>query len=217
MNTSNSSSNTFNFTGNKRPRYTDTTDTTIKIKTTTEVYIKNTFSKKVFYKSKLKLETYDDYLKLDIKDNFKEKEWIYNIIDHKAEQESIIFEDDNIIIIPDYKWDKNIRGLHILGIYKDKSLRSIRDLDNSHCKMLQESIKTGCEIISKYYNFKIDNILTFFHYHPSTWQLHVHFMNMYDKKTRSNILPRSHLASTVIQNIELIPDYYKKIKLEVYN
>jgi len=167
--------------------------------------------------SKLKLETYEDYLKLDIKDNNKEKEWIYNIIDHKAEQASIIFEDDNIIIIPDWKWNQNLRELHILGIYKDKSLRSIRDLNSSHLKMLKESINTGCKIISKYYNFKLDNILTFFHYHPSTWQLHVHFMNVYDKKTRSTVLPRSHAASSVIQNIELVEDYYKKIKLEVFD
>jgi len=217
---SNSSSNTLNVYGCKRPRNTENTENTFKItveNTTTKLYIKNKYPKKVFYKSKLKLETYDEYLKLEIKDNLKEKEWIYNIIDHKAEQESIIFEDDNIIIIPDYKWNHDIRGLHILGIYKDKSLRSIRDLDNSHYKMLQESIQTGCKIISNHYNFKIDNLLTFFHYHPSTWQLHVHFMNMNDKKTRSNVLPRSHLASTVIQNLESMPDYYKKIKLEVFN
>jgi m7GpppX diphosphatase len=211
MNT-NSSSNTLNIHGNKRQRYSK--DTTITIKT--EINIKTKIPKRIYYKSKLKLETYDDYLKLDIKDNIKEKEWIYNIIDHKAEQESIIFEDDNIIIIPDYKWNQNIKGLHILGIYKDKSLRSIRDLNSSHIKMLKESIQIGCDVINKKYNFKIDNILTFFHYHPSTWQLHIHFMNMYDKYTRSNILPRSHAASNVIQNIELIDDYYKKIKLEVF-
>lgn len=212
MNTT-STSNTLITNTIKRPRYGEDTSITIK----TEIYIKNNVPKKTLYKSKLKLETYDDYLKLAIKDNFKEKEWIYNIIDHKAEQESIIFEDDNIIIIPDWKWNQNLRELHILGIYKDKSLRSIRDLDSSHIKMLKESIQMGCEVISKHYGFKLDNILTFFHYHPSTWQLHVHFMNGNDKKTRSATLPRAHLSSLVIQNLELIDDYYKKIKLEIYD
>jgi hypothetical protein len=42
-------------------------------------------------------------------------------------------------------------------------------------------------------------------------------MNVYDKKTRSTVLPRSHAASSVIQNIELVEDYYKKIKLEVFD
>jgi len=207
MNT-NSISNTS--TGNKRSRHSNTS-----IKITTEIFIKNKIPKEIFYKSKLKFETYDEYLKLDIKDNLKQKEWIYNIIDHKAEQESIIFEDDNIIIIPDWKWNRNIRELHILGIYKDKSLRSIRDLDSSHLKMLQDSIRVGCEIISKHYDFKLDNILTFFHYHPSAWQLHVHFMNVSDKKTRSATLPRAHSSSLVIQNLELIDDYYKKVNLEI--
>jgi len=210
MNT-NSTSNTLISDTVKRPRYSEDTSITIKA----EIFIKNKFYKRKFNKSKLKLETYDDYLKLAIKDNFKEKVWIYNIIDHKAEQESIIFEDDNIIIIPDWKWNQNLRELHILGIYKDKSLRSIRDLNSSHIKMLKESIAIGCEIISKHYGFKLDNILTFFHYHPSTWQLHVHFMNGNDKKTRSATLPRAHSSSIVIQNLELIDDYYKKIKLEV--
>jgi len=211
MNT-NSISNTSITNTIKRPRYSHS-DTSITIKT--EIIVKNNMSKKTFYKSKLKLETYDDYLKLDIKDNLKEKQWIYNIIDHKAEKESIIFEDDNIIIIPDWKWNHNLRELHILGIYKDKRLRSIRDLDSSHLKMLKDSIQTGCHIISHHYGFKLDNILTFFHYHPSTWQLHVHFMNVFDKKTRSATLPRAHPSSLVIQNLELIDDYYKKIKLEV--
>jgi m7GpppX diphosphatase len=210
MNT-NSTSNTSISDTVKRPRYSEDTSITIK----TEIFIKNKIYKRKFDKSKLKLETYDDYLKLGIKDNFKNKVWIYNIIDHKAEQESIIFEDDNIIIIPDWKWNQNLRELHILGIYKDKCLRSIRDLDGSHIKMLKESIQIGCEVISKHYDFKLDNILTFFHYHPSTWQLHVHFMNGNDKKTRSATLPRAHSSSLVIQNLELIDDYYKKTKLEV--
>ena len=173
-------------------------------------------SKNEIHKSKLKLETYDDYLKLDIKDNLKEKKWIYNIIDHKAEQKSIIFEDNNIIIIPDYKWNYNINELHILGIFKDKSLRSIRDLNSSHLKMLKESIQIGYKIINKKYDVEVNNILTFFHYHPSTWQLHIHFMHINDIKTRSFILPRAHLYSNVIQNLELINDYYKKIELEIY-
>ena len=66
-----------------------------------------------------------------------------------------------------------------------------------------------------HYDFKLDNILTFFHYHPSTWQLHVHFMNVSDKKTRSATLPRAHSSSLVIQNLELIDDYYKKVNLEI--
>jgi hypothetical protein len=48
----------------KRPRYSEDTSITIK----TEIFIKNKIYKRKFDKSKLKLETYDDYLKLGIKD-----------------------------------------------------------------------------------------------------------------------------------------------------
>jgi len=155
-------------------------------------------------------ESYTDYLNLKIKDNLKEKEWIYNIIDHLAESDDIIFEDTNIIIIPDYKWNKDKDDLHILGIFKDKKLRSIRDLNESHIEILSLSIQNGINIIKTKYN--IDNLVIYFHYHPSVWQLHVHFMNT-KCNSESRLIPRAHLAHILIQNLKIDTNYYKKIIL----
>lgn len=164
---------------------------------------------------KLKLESYTDYLKLNV--HTFDKTWIYNIIDHKKETDTIIFEDDNIIIIPDYKWSNDINELHILGIFKDKNLYSIRELTKDHIDILQQSLNNGKKMIEEKYNINSDKLLCFFHYHPSVWQLHIHFMNISNTSTKSDSysLPRAHLVSSVIENLKINSDYYKIVKLEV--
>jgi m7GpppX diphosphatase len=155
-------------------------------------------------------ESYNDYLLLDVKNI--DKTWIYNIIDHLNETENILFENNNVIYIPDYKWNNDIKNLHILGIFKDKSLYSIRELNGNHINMLENIIEDGKRIIKEKY--KVDNIIVYFHYHPSTWQLHIHFMNI-ESNSESYLLPRGHLASNIIQNLKIDSEYYSKVTLEV--
>jgi m7GpppX diphosphatase len=165
--------------------------------------------------NKLKLESYEDYLKLNV--HTFDKTWIYNIIDHKKETDTIIFEDDSIIIIPDYKWSNDINELHILGIFKDKNLYSIRELTKEHINILQKSVDNGKRVIEEKYNICSDKLLCFFHYHPSVWQLHIHFMNISNTSIKSDSysLPRAHLVSSVIENLKVNSDYYKIVSIEV--
>jgi len=157
-------------------------------------------------------ENYNDFKELNIEQI--DKTWIYNIIDHKAESNDIIFENSDIIIIPDYKWDQNLKNLHILGIFKDKNLSCIRDLNGNMINILEDSIKNGKKIIKEKYN--IENLIIYFHYRPSVWQLHIHFMNAESNDKKSFSLPRAHLASTVIDNLKNDTDYYCKAILEVF-
>ena len=161
--------------------------------------------------NKIIIESPQDYQLLDIKDT--NKIWIYNIIDHKTETENIAFEDDNLIFIPDYKWDNNLKNLHILGIFKDKSLNSIRDLNKNHIEILEKCIIDGKKIIKEKYD--ISNLVIYFHYRPSVWQLHMHFMNIETDNKESFILPRAHLVSNVIQNLKYDSNYYLNANLEV--
>jgi m7GpppX diphosphatase len=160
---------------------------------------------------KIILENYNDYTKLNVKNI--DKEWIYNIIDHKAESNDIIFEDKNMILIPDYKWDKTLKNLHILAIFKDKSLGSIRDLSSNNIEALVESVENGKKIIMD--NYGIDNLIVYFHYRPSVWQLHMHFTNLDTDNKDSFLLPRAHLANTVIQNLKNDSEFYRNAVLEV--
>jgi m7GpppX diphosphatase len=161
--------------------------------------------------NKIISESVKDYQLLNVQDT--DKNWIYNIIDHKSESENIIYENDNLIFIPDYKWDNNIKNLHILGIFKNKNLNSIRDLNKDHIKILEECIIDGKKIIKEKYH--IDNLIIYFHYRPSVWQLHIHFINIDTNNKDSFTLPRAHLVSNVIQNLKYDTNYYKNANLEV--
>ena len=178
----------------------------------------------------LKMESYTDYLKLNVQN--EDKKWIYNIIDHLSESENILFENNNIIIIPDYKWagskdtlltnlnttkKNNLDSLHILCIFKDKSLFSIRELTQNHIPLLEEAIEFGCKTITEKYGIKNENLIIYFHYHPSVWQLHLHYMILNNDNTSSYSLPRAHSVKSIIQNIRLDSDYYKKVELEIKN
>jgi hypothetical protein len=161
---------------------------------------------------KIKLESYDDYKKLKVEDS--DKKWVYNILDHTAEKDRIIYEDDDIILIPDYKWNYNIDNLHILCFFKNKQLYSIRELTNKHIETLENSLKNCKKCIKEKYDIPEDNLLIYFHYHPSVWQLHIHFTNV-RLINNSILIPRAHLVSQVIENLKIDSDYYKKVKLEV--
>jgi 3D (Asp-Asp-Asp) domain-containing protein len=162
--------------------------------------------------TKIKIETYDEYKKLKVED--ENKVWVYNIIDHIAEKERIIYEDQHIILIPDYKWNNSIDCLHILCFFKDKKLYSIRELVGNHIDILENSLKNCKKCIKDKYDVSEDSLLIFFHYHPSVWHLHLHFTNI--KLINNSILiPRAHLVNQVIENLKIDSDYYKKVKLEV--
>jgi m7GpppX diphosphatase len=161
--------------------------------------------------NKIIIESPLDYQLLNIIDT--NKNWIYNIIDHKSESENIFFEDDNLILIPDYKWNNNLKNLHILGIFKDKSLNSIRDLNKNHIEILEKCIIDGKKIIKEKYG--ISNLVIYFHYRPSVWQLHIHFMNIETDNKESFMLPRAHLVTNVIQNLKYDSNYYSNANLEV--
>jgi diadenosine tetraphosphate (Ap4A) HIT family hydrolase len=161
---------------------------------------------------KIKLESYDDYKKLKVEDS--DKIWVYNILDHTAESDRIIYEDKDIILIPDYKWNYNIDNLHILCFFKNKKLYSIRELTNEHVEMLENSLQNCKKCIKEKYDISEDNLLIYFHYHPSVWQLHIHFTNV-RLINNSILIPRAHLVNQVIENLKIDTNYYKKVKLEV--
>lgn len=69
-------------------------------------------------------------------------QWIYNILDKKAEVESIIFEDYDprlgFVMVPDYafKGDKE-EELHIIALVTRRDLGSLRDVGVEHIELLE--------------------------------------------------------------------------------
>lgn len=164
----------------------------------------------------VKLNNYKDYLKfvnidLNIEKNCK---WIYDIIDKKSNINKILYENKNFVLIMQKRMKPNeIKTFHLLAFPKDKTIKSIRDLTNIHIPLLQEMVKKSKEYIKKNYNFEKDEIETHFHYPPSVLLLHIHFVLANNKNFRKPLI--EHSVNSVIENLNIDPNYYKKVKIEI--
>jgi m7GpppX diphosphatase len=160
-------------------------------------------------------ETPDIYEKVTLPYLEKEQftlDWVYNILEHKQEVDKIVYEDSDFILLPDYKWNGQKESLYLLAIVTDRSIKSLRDLNGSHLKLLSNIKSKSLEAIKSKYDLDASQIRAYFHYQPSFYHLHVHFT--YLKFDAPGIFcEKSHLLTTVINNLRLLPDYYKKATL----
>ncbi|KAH0547292.1 m7GpppX diphosphatase-like [Cotesia glomerata] len=149
------------------------------------------------------------------KDNLK---WVYDLLSGKKEQERTLHidkdESTGYVLVKDSKWrSKEISEMHYVAFTQQK-LMTIRDLNETHLPLLKKIKKEGTEIITKKYPVLAANLRIYFLYLPRFYHLHVHFItNTADDAI--TMLDRMHLLSTVINNIELMPDYYQKATLGI--
>jgi diadenosine tetraphosphate (Ap4A) HIT family hydrolase len=180
-----------------------------------EMLVCNDISKMKVYSRKIKKETYSEYIdKITTRDPSKDQ-WIYNIIDGISEQSEIIYRDEKCICILSYTWSgktDEINKLHMLCFPIDKTLRCIRSLNSSHIDLLTHMKAKSLEVIKSKYNLDITDLKMFFHYDPSTYHLHIHFINVEHIETNSSV-EYSHDLDSVIFNLGIDSDYYKKISL----
>ena len=69
-------------------------------------------------------------------------QWVFNILDHKAETDRIIFEDPDsetgFVLCCDLKWDgKSIDTLYLLALPFKKGIMSLRDLTQKDLPLLK--------------------------------------------------------------------------------
>lgn len=159
-------------------------------------------------------ETYEEYLKTLLKRNPEKDRWIYNIIYGTAEQHLILYRDNACIVIPTYMWDrKSIDKLHILCMPVDVTLQSIRSLNATHINLLNHMKYITLNVIKNLYGLDESRLKIYIHYEPSTYHLHVHFVNLAHKDSNSSV-EYSHELNTVIYNLSLYSDYYKGFLLK---
>lgn len=144
-------------------------------------------------------------------------EWVYNILEHKQEAERIVFEDpdptNGFVLIPDLKWDgKAVETLYLLAITHQRKIKSLRDLNASHIPLLKNIREAGIKAIQEKYGIEESRLRIYFHYQPSFYHLHIHF-NPLSNEAPGIFCEKSHLLDTVISNLEIVPDYYKKATL----
>lgn len=177
--------------------------------------IPNIYKKKVKKQKRFIYETHDDYLKRLLTINPSNCGWIYNIIDGITEQESVIYNDEHFLIIPNFTWSgKHKKYMRILAIIKNKNFKSLRCLTADNIPLLNHVKNTSTEVIEKYYGCDPNTIKMYVHYPPSTWQLHVHITPLENIYASSHV-EYSHNLDNVIYNLGLSTNYYKDCAMQV--
>ncbi|XP_077387525.1 m7GpppX diphosphatase [Festucalex cinctus] len=161
-------------------------------------------------------ETADDYQSITLpfiqKQSFS-VQWVYNILEKKAESERIVFEDPDpklgFVLLPDFKWDqKQLDNLYLIAITHRRNIKSLRDLTSEHLPLLQNILQKGKEAILQRYGLPASKLRVYLHYQPSYYHLHVHFTKLGYEAPGCGV-ERAHLLTDVIQNLHSDPDYYK--------
>ncbi|XP_039871116.1 m7GpppX diphosphatase [Simochromis diagramma] len=178
----------------------------------TEKHIKKYQRKESF----LVEETEEDYKNITLPHIVKQSfsvQWVYNILEKKAEAERIVYEDPDpdvgFVLLPDFKWDqKQVDDLYLIAIAHQRDIKSLRDLTSEHVPLLQNIFQKGKEAILQRYNLPASKLRVYLHYQPSYYHLHVHFTKLgYDAPGCG--VERAHLIADVIQNLQSNPQYYK--------
>lgn len=165
-------------------------------------------------------ETADDYQSVTLPHLEQEQlslEWLYNILEHRKEKDRIVYEDPSdevgFILLPDLKWDgKTVEQLYLLALVRPRGIKSLRDLTAAHLPLLRNIKEGGTKAIKERYGISSDHLRVYLHYQPTFYHLHVHFT--YLKHDPPGIhCEKSHLLTTIIENLELIPDYYQRVTL----
>jgi m7GpppX diphosphatase len=102
-----------------------------------------------------------------------ESEWFHrvdNIISHKTEAEKILYEDDDFIMLPDFKWDlKDVNTLYLQAISRHKGIKSLRDIRYTHLGMLRQ-IRRQAHAVVEQFGVKKGELRLYVHYQPSYCQ-----------------------------------------------
>lgn len=142
-------------------------------------------------------------------------QWIYNILEGRSEAGQVILNDTDpsagFILLPSLKSSEDDKDLHILAICHRHDLRSLRDLNEQHLPLLKNILDKGTKTIQEKYVHIKRQLRAYIHYHPTFYHFHVHFQFVDPSEYKSS--DRDNLLTTVINNITLMPDYYRLANL----
>ncbi|SNX83103.1 related to DCS1 - non-essential hydrolase involved in mRNA decapping [Melanopsichium pennsylvanicum] len=141
-------------------------------------------------------------------------QWVYNILEHKKESESILFErpdgKNGFIMVPDLKWDqKTPSSLYIQAIVHNRELRSMRDLTKDDVGMLEKVKTEASRVAFERYGLTgrnggtEGNVRCFLHYQPSYYHLHIHILAASFTSHPGAVVGQAHLLDDVIDLLKL--------------
>lgn len=162
-------------------------------------------------------ETHHEYHEIILNRNWSKEQWVYNILDGIAEQDKIIYRDEQIVIAPNYTWtsnDNNLCKMYLLVFPLDRKLHTIRDLNSTHIPLLLYIKNKTLEVIKKKFGFDSNVIKIFIHYAPSTYHLHIHFVLVSNTDVNSSV-EYSHDIDSVINILKIKSDYFQSTDIDI--
>lgn len=137
--------------------------------------------------------------------------WVYSMLNNEKEVELRVVEHQDFYMQKDFKFNEgDLTTLYCLAVPKQRDLRSVRDLTADHLPLLK-AIRDEClAAIEKTFNVPSAKIMSYFHYQPTFYHLHAHFVHVERtmRDTRENVS-----LDSVIANIEMVPDFYQRTTL----
>jgi len=167
-------------------------------------------------------ESYQDYLRITMpflhSTPPEKKQWIYNILEHKKENDKIIAEDPDpetgFILLPDSKWDcVSINSLYALAIVNRRDLLSVRDLTLEHVPLLLNVKEKSASAITQKFGVPSNQLRIFVHYLPTFNHFHIHFSTIFGPSFAGLHAGRAILLDDIIDNINRDSKYYQQISL----
>ncbi|KFP04501.1 m7GpppX diphosphatase, partial [Calypte anna] len=162
-------------------------------------------------------ETWEDYRDITlpfIQAQSFSTQWVYNILEKKAEADRILHENpdprDGFVLLPDFKWNQNqLDDLYLIALVHRRDIKSLRDLTAEHLPLLRNILQEGKEAITKRFGVPGSQLRIYLHYQPSYYHLHVHFTAL-GYEAPGSWVERAHLLADVIDNLLTDPSYYQK-------
>jgi diadenosine tetraphosphate (Ap4A) HIT family hydrolase len=151
-------------------------------------------------------ETYDFYTNSVLRYAQRQDKTVFFDIINKKTNEEILYECDDFIMVRDILWDgKDINNMHYLIILKNPKYMSIRDLSKTDVELLNTILCVGKQQIEKRHDISNIKMETYFHYHPSIWLVHIHFVSSSIEEKH-----KKFMVNDVIDNLCKDTDYYRK-------
>ncbi|GMT10794.1 hypothetical protein PFISCL1PPCAC_2091, partial [Pristionchus fissidentatus] len=162
-------------------------------------------------------EDYETITKEWIEQSSLELDWVYNFIDGRSEAERVIFKDtdarNGFVLAPDLKWNgEDVENLYLLAVVNRRGIKSVRDLTANDLPLLENVRDKGLSAIREKYNVRPDQIRIYFHYQPSFYHLHMHFVILSYDAPATGIYQAIPLED-VIDHLKMDSLFYKKATL----
>ena len=142
----------------------------------------------------------------------KNTKWIHDLVYNNAEEESVLFRTNDMVICKDIVWKHiDISQFYLLCIPL-KKIKSIRNLTHLDIPLLQSMKQNAINIANKY-GISENRLYMFFHYHPSYYHLHLHVC-ITEHESLETTHYRHYYLDDIINKLENDSNYWKKATLK---